>query len=289
MVGSIVRRIGCVIMSILPLALPGCGRSQEAKVIDAIEAKYPGGQPRCLGLGNLPGVHVAVQSDERLFYPSTGPTAPANHLFILYAARSGDPVPELVTDLAGRGMLTKVTVQATVDAETSGNGPQMVSATGIYFHPTWYAHRTGSFAVDIYETPPFDVAFGYAVQAPIRRPWAPIGSFPSRLYDGPLPPPDRHYAIPTIDPYAVSIATAACFRETIDRVTAIRIKEAINGDHFMEADVLFAEHPAEWMTTAAFRRAAMGPNTDSFTKPRLATVILKMSGDQLAYAYEKGR
>ena len=57
----------------------------------------------------------------------------------------------------------------------------------------------------------------------------------------------------------------------------------------MEADVLFSQHPPAWMTTRAFRRAALGPDVDWIDRPRLATVVFKMTGDRLSYAYERAK
>ena len=86
----------------------------------------------------------------------------------------------------------------------------------IYFHPTWDVHWAGSFAADIQEMRSFDDDFAHTVQAPIQQPRAPVGSFPSRLYDGPLP--NRYHTGPIADFYAISVASLACFKKTPDRV-----------------------------------------------------------------------
>lgn len=278
------------LIACLSLTLQACGRSQKSQVIHEITSRFPNGKTRCLQLGNLPGIHVGQHVAGTLYYPSAGPTSPINHLFVFYAARFGQPLPELVADLLDRGMLTKETVQATADQETSTVGPQVVSPTGNYSNLTIYSHRSTSFSVEVYTTKPYDPALAYAIQMPVRQVWAPTGSFPSRLYDVPLPANDRHYTIPTIDPFALSIVAGACLTETPDRVQEIRVKDAADGGHFAEADVLFEQHPPAWMTTRAFRRAALGPDVDWIDKPRLATIVFKMTGDgKLSYAYEKAK
>ena len=114
-------------------------------------------------------------------------------------------------------------------------------------------------------------------------------SFPSRLYDTPLPPPDQHYLVPTTTPYAVSMVTSACFRETLDGVDAIRDQTNFFRARTLEVDVRFGQHPPDWMRTPAFARAAIGPDTASITRPRQATVTLKVEGDTLSYLREESR
>jgi hypothetical protein len=279
-----------VLAACVLLALPGCGKSQESKVIQAIEAAFPGGHRRCLGLaGTTVGIHVAATTfGETLWFASTGVTSPISHAFVFWAGRAAAPVPELVADLAGRGILTKTTVNATVDTESSQLGPQTVS-NGYYFHPTLYRHRTENFPVDIYVTKPFDDGFQYVLQTQGGPSFAHYASFPSRLYDTPLPPPDQHYAIPTITPYAVSLVTSACFAETLDGIDSIRDTTNFLGARTLEVDVRYGQHPPDWMLTPAFQRAAIGADTPSITKPRLATAILKIEGGMLSYMREDQR
>ncbi len=272
------------------LLLPGCGKSQETKVVRAIEAAYPNGHRRCLNLaGASVGIHVAAGFAETLWLPSTGVTSPINHAFVFWASRADAQVPELVADLAERGIIKKATVDATVDAEGSQLGPQAISPQGIYYHPTIYRHRTMSFPVDIYTTKAFDDGFNYALQTQAGPNFAQPVSFPSRLYDTPLPPSDQHYLVPTTTPYAVSVVTSACFLETLDGVDAIRDKVNFLGARTLEADVRFGQHPPDWMLTPAFGRAAIGPDTPSITRPRHATVVLKVEGDTLSYLSEESR
>ena len=273
---------------VLLLGMCGCGRSQEADVRDAISAKFPDGKRRCLELSTgVVGIHVARGSGGTLYYPATGPTSPIRHPFVFYAAPASAPVPELVADLATRGVLKKEEVQATVDTVTSGLGPQIVSASGIYSHEQWHKHQSSSFPVSIYETRQADDAFDYRVQASDRLSVLSSVSFPSRIYDGPLPPVDQDYLIPTITPYALSVVTAACFVETADRVTNIRQSQAFDGGQLMEADVTFDQAPAAWMLTPAFSRAALGNGTDSITKPRHATVVFRIVDGKLSYLQER--
>ena len=224
-----------------------------------------------------------------MWYPSTGPTSPVRHLFVFWAARADAPMPELVADLADRGVLTKVTVEVHTDAETTALGAQIVSASGIYDHPTLYRHLNRTFPVDIYTTKPFDDAFGYVRQTTLGPSFMQGSGFPSQLCDRPLPPPDTHYLVPTTQPYAISTVSATCFPETLDGVDATRVKDHLFGGHYMEADVHFTEHPPAWMQTRIFQRAAIGPDTPSITKPRRATVILNMDGDKLTYVREETR
>ena len=272
------------------LTLPGCGRSPESKVAHAINAAFPDGQRRCLGLAGIAvGIHVAAGAGETLWFPATGVTSPLHHAFVFWAARADAPVPELVADLAGRGILTKATVEATADAEITQLGPQTVSR-GYYDHPTLYRHRMDRYPVDIYTTKPFDDWFDYAQHFRIGSTFDQSASLPSRLYDVALPPPDQHYLVPTMNPYALSVVTSACFPETLGGVDAVRVKEAIfGGEHYVEADVRYDEHPARWMLTHAFRRAAIGPDTSSIIRPRLATVTLTLKGADMSYLREDPR
>ena len=284
-------RVGAlrVLPACMILTLPGCGKSQESKVIQVIEAAFPNGHRRCLNFaGASVGIHVAAAFGETLWFPSTGVTSPINHAFVFWASRADAPVPELVADLAERGIIKKATVDATIDAEASQLGPQAISPQGIYYHPTIYRHRTSSFPVDIYTTKAFDDGFGFALQTQGPT-FAQPASFPSRLYDTPLPPPDQHFLVPTTTPYAVSLAMSACFPETLDGVDAIRDKTNFLGARTLEADVRFGQHPPDWMLTPAFGRAAIGPDTPSITRPRHATVILKVDGDTLSYLSEESR
>lgn len=272
---------------ILMLGIGGCGRSQEAEIRDAIKVKFPDGKRRCLGLStDSIGIHVVQRLGETLYYPGAGPTSPVRHAFVFYAIPASAPVPELVADLTARGILKREEVQATVDTETSGLGPQIVSADGIYSHQQWVRHKSNSFPVSIYETHPADDAFDYQVQASARLSILSSASFPSRIYDDPFPSADQHYAIPTIDPYALSIVTAACFEETVDQVANIRQSQAFGGGQLVEADVTFDQAPPSWMLTPAFSRAAIGNDTASITKPRHATVVLQVMDGRLSYLQE---
>ena len=95
--------------------------------------------------------------------------------------------------------------------------------------------------------------------------------------------------MPTTTPYAVSLVTSACFAETLDGIDSIRDKTNFLGARTLEADVRYGQHPPDWMLTPAFQRAAIGADTPSITKPRLATAILKIEGGTLSYMSEDAR
>jgi hypothetical protein len=90
------------------------------------------------------------------------------------------------------------------------------------------------------------------------------------------------------EPYALSIVGAACPRETPERVTAVHVLDAAGGGKFEEASVEWAQHPPAWMSTDAFRRAALRPETIWIDKPRLGTSVLTLTNDQPKYVREKG-
>ncbi len=241
----------------LVLTLSGCGRSEEAKIFAALKAKFPDGQRQCFGLsGDTVGIHVSLPFGGTLFYPSKGPTAPTRHLFVFYAATATDPVPELVGLLTGQGVLKKEQVEATIDVETTGLGPQTISKAGWYTHEDWYRHAVTRFPVDIYVTNGFDPRFSYDVHTSLQDVAYPPQNFPSRTFSNPLPADGQHYVIPTVSPYALSVVTAACAMEAPTDVENVRTIHNWIGQAGVRADVTFSQDVPAWMTTPAFSRAA---------------------------------
>ena len=246
----------------------------------AMETAFPDGPRRCLPLPNeVVGNHVAT-GNAVLWYPSDGPTAPTRHMSVFWAGRETEPVPDLVGELAKAGILRRSVVEANTDAATQWLGPAV--RTGQFVeHPTQYGHERGKFKVAIYESPLYSADFRYADA------WGgSTSAFPSRVYDGPLPPADQSYLIPLTTPYAVSVVAAACLPETIDEVTSVETKTAWAGVPFVEAKVVYKPTPPAWMRTPAFSQAAIGPNTLSITATRRATLVFTIDGDKLVYVRE---
>jgi hypothetical protein len=268
-------------------AVSGCGRSQEAEVRAAIRERFAAGPRRCLGLaGDVVDIHVDPGRGGTFYYPSAGITSPLRHAYVFYAARDGAPVPELVRELVGLGLLHETVVTAAIDVESTGVGPRLVSASVHQGREQWFRHDTRAFPVAIYATAPQDGRFEYETRrTQSGRPFAPPG-FPSRMYADPLPPPDRHYVIPIVEPYALGIVKAACFPETVGAVGTIRKVTSWGGDEFVHADVAFEEHPLAWMSSPAFRRAAIGSDTPSLTAPRRAVVSFREVAGKLTYVSE---
>lgn len=267
----------------------GCGMSQEAEIRQAIRDRFPDGMRRCLQLSpETVGLHVPAVPGGTLYYPSSGLTSPLHHLFVLYAAPEGEPVPELVADLAKRGVVERAVIQATVDVEVHSLGPQVVSVAGISSHDEVYRHESRVVPVALYRTRSADAAFDYVVRASFGQPPFSPPTFPSRVYGGALPPADQHYRIPTVEPYAVSIVAAACVRETPGRITNIREETAFNGEKLIKADVVLDGQAPDWMRTPAFRRAAFGAATPSTEGSRRTTVVLTVSHGRLRFAREAG-
>lgn len=263
--------------------------SQEAEIRQAIRDRFPDGMRRCLPLSpETVGTHVPAVPGGTLYYPSSGLTSPLRHLFLFYAAPEGEPVPELVADLAKRGVVERTVIQATVDVELHSLGPQVVSAAGIYSHDEVYRHESRVVPVALYQTRSADEAFDYVVRASFGQPSFSPPTFPSRAYGGALPPAEQHYRIPTIEPYAVSIAAAACVKETPGRITNIREETAFNGERLVKADVVLDEQAPDWMRTPAFRRAAFGTVTPSTEGSRRTTIVLTVSDGRLRFAREAG-
>ena len=222
-----------------------------------------------------------------LFYPGTGPTAPTRHLFVFYAAPAGDPVPELVGMLIDQGVLKKEQAEATIDAETTGLGPQTISKAGWYTHENWFRHAVTRFAVDIYVTNGLDPHFSYAVHTSMLDPAYPPQNFPSRTFANPLPPEGQHYVIPTISPYALSVVTAACAIEAPSDVENVRTFHNWIGAAGVKADVTFIQDVPAWMTTPAFSRAAPGQRRTAIGAPRRATILFAPADDgTLTYSGE---
>lgn len=263
----------------LALALSGCGRSQESKVLAALRAKFPNGQQQCFGLsGDTVGIHISLPFGGTLFYPSTGPTAPTRHLFVLYAAPASEPVPELVGMLAEQGVIRKEQVQATVDVEATGLRPQTISKAGWFVHEPWFRHTLTKFPVDIYVTAGFDSRFQYEVHTSLQDVAYPPQNFPSRTFSNPLPPDGQHYVIPTVSPYALSVVTAACANETPE-VRAVKTVRNWIGQEGVQADVTFSEDVAPWMRTPAFSRAAPGQRQTAIGAPRHASILFIPNDD----------
>lgn len=267
------------------------GNAQEDQVRDAVAAKFPDGRRRCLRLStDVVGLHVPQANGGTLFYPSTGPTSPTRHPFVFYAARDDDPVPDLAADLAGRGLLKRSVVEATVDTEVGSVGPEVrYGQNGMFVsHPTVYRHTLRRFPVAIYEAAAASPDFGYEVRTPMLY-VAP--NLPSRLYDGPPPPADMHYSVPTTEPYAISVVAAACFKEQVEAVSNVGpfATPFGLGGPMLQADVTLSPEPPAWMLTPAFSRAALGPNTPPINKPRNVTVLLRQDGGRLTYVEERER
>ena len=272
----------------LVLALSGCGRSEEAKVLAALKAKFPDGQRQCFGLsGDAVGIHMSLPFGATLFYPSTGPTAPTRHLFVFYAASATDPVPELVGMLADQGVLKKEQAEATIDVETTGLGPQTISKAGWYTHEDWYRHAVTRFPVDIYVTNGFDPRFSYDVHTSLQDVAYPPQNFPSRTFSNPLPPDGQHYVILTVSPYALSVVTAACAMEAPTDVENVRTIHNWIGQAGVKADVTFSQDVPAWMTSPAFSRAAPGQRRTAIGAPRRATILFTPGDDgKLTYMDE---
>ncbi len=272
----------------LSLALTGCGQSQEAKVLAALKAKFPD-QRQCYGISqNEVGIHVSLPFGGTLFYPATGPTAPTRHLFVFYAAPAAEPVPELVGMLTKKGVLKKEQVQASIDVETTGLGPQTISKAGWFTHGTWQHHALTTFPVDIYVTARHDPRFLYDVHTSLQNLAYSPGTFPSRTFPDPLPPDGTHYVIPTVTPYALSVVTSACAAETPTDVEDVKTVHNWIGQSAVQATVTFGEDVAPWMATPAFSRAAPGPRQTAIGAPRKA-VILFSEGDDGTLTYREER
>ena len=279
--------IAAVLAGAASLAAYGCGRSDASKALAAIQARFPDGHRRCIGLGGLTGIKVARPRDGILFYPQEGPTSPLEHGFFFYAAKSNAPVPEPVHDLVHRGLLHVTTVDATVYVETNARGQQTASllqdaGAGPFMH------SSEQFGVDVYETDLYDKRFEYALQVPHQTTWAPPNTFPSKTYDVPITAGPQHWPVPTVEPYALSIVSAACLIETPERVTAIRVLDAADGGKFEEATVEWEQHPPAWMSSDAFRKAVLRPETVWIDKPRVGTSVLTLNDGQPKYVREKG-
>ena len=109
------------------------------------------------------------------------------------------------------------------------------------------------------------------------------------MYPGLLPPADTHYQVPVIEPYATGIVARACFPEETDRVLSIRKVTDLGGIDHVQADVQFFGRPPAWMATPAFRRAAMGPDTEPLDAPRRVTILFDLAANGLSYVRELGR
>ena len=269
--------------------MAGCGRSQEAEVRAALEAKFPGGGRQCFPLSpDTVGIHVSLPQGATLFYPSTGPTAPTHHLFVFYAGRADQPVPELVRLLAEQGLLRKEQVEATIDVETSGEGPLTITKAGWHTHGTLYHHAVSTFPVDIYLTARSDPHLNYDVHTAVHDVAYRAENFPSRAFSNALPPDGEHYVISTISPYALSVVTAACVQETVTAVSDVKTVHGWLGTPATQATVTYSEDVPPWMTTPAFSRVASGPRQGAFGAPRQATILFTQGEDgKLTYMEEE--
>jgi len=266
------------------MAAASCsGDPKKRQVRDALAVAFPDGLQRCLSLpAAIVGNHVSRPGNAVLWYPATGPTAPDRHMFVFWAAREAEPVPTLVAELAKAGAVRRSVVEANTDVARQWLGPEVRDAMGFVEHPTQYGHDRASFKVAIYETPSYSPDFQYAYD----RAGGAVAAFPSRVYDGPLPPPDQSYVIPLTTPYAVDLASGACLRETLDEVVSVETKPFWTGTPYVEAKVTFKPTAPAWMGTPAFREAALGPDTPSITAARSATLIFRIDGDKLVYVRE---
>ena len=257
-------------------------------MLAALKAKFPD-QRQCYGISQDDvGIHVSLPFGGTLFYPATGPTAPTRHLFVFYAAPAADPVPELVGMLANEGVLKKEQVQASIDVETTGLGPQTISKAGWFAHGTWQHHALTTFPVDIYVTARHDPRFLYDVHTSLQNLAYFPGTFPSRTFPNPLPPDGTHYVIPTVTPYALSVVTSVCAAETPTEVEDVKTVHNWIGQSAVQATVTFSEDVAPWMATPAFSRAAPAPRQAAIGAPRKA-VILFSEGDDGTLTYREER
>ena len=205
----------------------------------------------------------------------------------MFWAGATESPPELAADLATRGILRKVTVQATTDVETVTTGLRPPPDSRLPTPPDSHRHRKGSFAVDIYLAVPDDPEFGFNRALNFAPSLVSYASFPSLLYgDGSLPSPDRHYRVMTIDPYATSHVFSACFPETLAAVGEVRPRIGGLGDEYYEADVTWIGHPRDWMLTRAFRRAALAPDTEPLDGRRRSVVVLARKDGELVFVRE---
>ena len=281
------RTASGLVLAVIIGLIPGCEKSQEDMVRDAIQSAFPDGGRRCIGLSNeLVGVHVTPPPGGIIWYPSDGPTSPIRHMFAFYAAPENAPAPELVTEMTKAGVLRKEVVVATTDVASQRLGPQSVSSAGWATHPTLYSHDVRTLKVAIYETAPASSDFRYDIKEPISYGGV---RFPSRIDSTPLPPADTQYTVPLTEPYAVSLATAVCLKETLNKVVSAERKTLWTGDPYVEAVVTFRQEPAAWMRTPAFTKDAMQPNTPSLTADRRAIVLLRPEGEKLLYVREDRR
>ncbi len=284
--GVCVGRAGPRVAAMLAaLAVGGCGQSDEARARAAVMAKFPDGQRRCMPLSREQvGIHVPNFRGSVPYYPATGPTSPLRHMFVLYAAPSRFPVPELVTLLAEAGLATKLEVQASADLETTGLGPVVVSAQGWRSHLAWFHHERRTMGVSIWLVPEGDPRFDYGVFTDARFS---NGNFPSLVYGDPLPSVDVHYALPTRVPYALSVVSSACSTERVEAVTHARRTTLLNGMPVVWADVTWRQDVPDWMRTPAFSRAAVRGNTGSVQGLRTASTGFAVDGDRLTYVEEQ--
>lgn len=241
--------------------------------------------------GDIVGLHLPTVAGANWF-PSTGPTLPVRPAFLFYAAPAADPVPELIDALAAAGVLHRTMVDWTVDTETSGPDPEVVGATGYRYRPAAYHHGIAVTPVGLYLTEPQAEEFEYRNEfsgyAP--SPSMPPTRLPSRMYDAPLPPADVHYQVPVVVPDALSMVTAACYPETVADVSDVRALHGWDGSERVEATVTFAPHPAAWMASPAFRRAAAGPSTEPIDRPRRMVLAFEPTRDgTLKYVTEVRR
>ncbi len=88
------------------------GRSQEAEVRSALAAAMLQGPCPCLPLqSDGVDIHVPAPPGAALVYPATGAISPLHHAFVFWAGPTGGPVPDLVADLAERGILRRTVVE----------------------------------------------------------------------------------------------------------------------------------------------------------------------------------
>ena len=84
----------------------------------------PGGPRRCLPLqSDEVDIHVSAPPGTALVYPASGITAPLHHAVVFWAGPADGPIPELVADLAGRGVVRRTLVDAVAHREISTEPP----------------------------------------------------------------------------------------------------------------------------------------------------------------------
>ena len=256
------------------------------EIQSAIAAAMQNGPRRCLLLEpDSVDIHVTAPPGASLIYPATGITAPLRHAFVLWAGPADGAVPALVADLAERGLLKRTLVDAVVHREVPAAPPAGHAALR---SGEWFRHERTPLAVAIYETRGQDSAFEYNVRSVAFYTGVPGPSFPSEIVPDSGPPEGVEFMPPLAVPYSLSVVAAACLPETVASISNVRELQGWSADPDVLADVVFDEHPPDWMGTSAFRRAAFGRTTAPLDRPRRAVLVFRRTNGILGYVGEHG-